>query len=356
MTALHVIGLPHTSTTADFAWCAYSAKCLKFADMMTAEGYDVVLYAGPENEGACREHVVCTDAELPPNGTIPRFGADEPMFQRFNDRAIAALDKRLEQRDIICLIGGLAQQPIAEAFPAHQVVEFGIGYGGVIPCTHHVFESYAWQATVLGAQTGGDSHAANGRFFDAVIPNYWDVSEFPAGAGDGGYLLYVGRLIERKGVQVAIDTAQAAGLPLVVAGAGDFPLPDWVDYRGVVAPAERAELMGGAVALIAPTLYLEPFGGVNVEARLCGTPAITTDFGAFPELITQGVDGYRCHTLAEFVQAVRDAPSLDRDLIRERAIGRFSLDAVGPQYTRYLERLSTLWDAGFYEMPVTLAA
>lgn len=343
----HLVSLPHTSTTRDYEWCAFSMKVRKFADMMTARGHDVFLYAGPDNEAACTEHIVCAN-ELPPNGEIPTFGPAEPSFVAFNDRAITAVRGRIQPRDFVCLIGGAAQQPVAEAFPGHQVVEFGIGYGGVIPTTHWVFESYAWMHAVYGAQTGGDSHRADGRFFDAVIPNYFDAADFPAGRGDGGYLLFVGRLIERKGVRVALDLARRVGMPLKVAGAGDFELPDWVDYRGVVGPQERAELMGGARALVAPTLYVEPFGGVVVEAQLCGTPALTTDWGAFTETVTDGASGFRCRTLAEFGEAAMMAGTLDRAAIRKAALARWSLEAVGPMYERHFTRLMSLWGDGFY--------
>lgn len=348
----HLVSLPHTETTREYEWCAYTAKTRKFADMMSARGHDVLLYAGPQSEAQCAEHIVCTD-EVPPNSEIPTFSADTPLFKGFNDRAIGEITCRLEPHDFICLIGGTAQAPIAHAFPTHQVVEYGIGYGGVIPTTHRVFESYAWMHAVYGAQTGGDPHRVDGRFFDAVIPNYFDVGDFSLGEGAGGYLLYVGRLIERKGVQVALDVAERTGLPLKVAGAGDYPLPDWVDYHGVVGPEERAELMGGAIALLAPTLYVEPFGGVVVEAQLAGTPVITTDWGGFTETVTPGVTGYRCRTIGEFLRAIDQAPGLDRHEIRRWAQDRYSLEAIGPQYERYFERLLTLWGDGFYAGPPT---
>ena len=118
---------------------------------------------------------------------------------------------------------------------------------------------------------------------------------------------------------------------------------------GLADTQKRAELMGAAKAIFVPTLYVEPFGGVAVEAMMCGTPVICTDWGAFPENVEQGVDGFRCRTLAEFVQAMSDVEGLDRELIRRRAVGRFSTEAVGPQYARYFERLQALWGEGFYE-------
>lgn len=347
MSRFHLVSLPHTDLTPEYSWCAYTQKHVKWARMMGERGHEVYSYGGPTDpELTGVEHITCT-GELPPNGEIPHFDAASPLFANFNAQAIKEIAQRIEPTDFICLIGGIAQQPIADAFRGHQVAEYGIGYAGVIPTTHHIFESYAWQAAVLAGESGAD--AADGRFFDAVIPNYWDVDEFPAGEG-GDYLLYVGRLIERKGVQIALDVARATGRPLKVAGAGNLVLPSDVEYVGVVGPEKRAELMGGARAILTPTLYLEPFGGVAVEAQLCGTPAITTDWGAFPETVAQRVSGYRCRTLAQFVQAVEDAGELDRDQIRNRAISRYSLEAVAPQYEDYFERLSTLWSDGWYEL------
>lgn len=344
----HVVALPHTNTTPEYSVCAYSQKHRRWLDMMSVRGHEVFSYGGPENTGTCVEHIPCVDQVPPPEAPVPVFDATSPLFADFNARAIEAIRDRIEPHDFVCLIGGRAQEPIADAFRDHLVVEYGIGYAGIIPWTHHVFESYSWMASVYAGLSSADQ--ADGRFFDGVVPNYFEVDDFPVGDGAGDYLLYVGRLIERKGVQIALDVARATGRPLKVAGAGNLALPSDVEYVGVVGPEKRAELMGGARAILTPTLYLEPFGGVAVEAQLCGTPAITTDWGAFPETVAQRVSGYRCRTLAQFVQAVEDAGELDRDQIRNRAISRYSLEAVAPQYEDYFERLSTLWSDGWYEL------
>jgi glycosyltransferase involved in cell wall biosynthesis len=91
------------------------------------------------------------------------------------------------------------------------------------------------------------------------------------------------------------------------------------------------------VAVLMPSLYLEPFGYVAIEAQMCGTPAITTDWGAFPETVEQGVGGFRCRTRAEFLAALAAAPALDRGEIRRRAVARFGIETVGPQYLAYFD-------------------
>jgi glycosyltransferase involved in cell wall biosynthesis len=107
--------------------------------------------------------------------------------------------------------------------------------------------------------------------------------------------------------------------------------------------------MGGATALFAPTLYIEPFGNVVIEAQTCGTPTITTDWGAFTETNINGVTGYRCRNAMEFAAATEWVKDLDPVAIHKRAVSLYSLDAIAPQYEQYFARLLTLWGDGWYE-------
>ena len=344
---LHVIGLPHTATTGAYHCCAYTGKIIRFCAMMKSLGHHVTLYGADENEAWCDELVVCTEPWAPEQYTDAPFNAAAPHWQAMNRAAIRAMQSRVEQRDYICLIAGTCQEPIADAFPCHTAVEFGIGYSGVCERTHKVWESYAWMHAVYG-QAGADR--ADGRWYDAVIGNYFDPADFPLQTEKGDYLLYLGRLTARKGVQVAVDVAQRLGKRLVLAGPGD-PSPytgEHVEHVGVVGGARRAELLGRAQALLVPTLYLEPFGGVAVEAMLCGTPVITSDWGAFTEYVVDGVNGFRCRTLAEFCGAATVAPALDPVHIHTMAVKRFGMDNVRHQYDEYFGRLATLWGAGWY--------
>jgi len=96
-----------------------------------------------------------------------------------------------------------------------------------------------------------------------------------------------------------------------------------------------------------PTIYVEPFGSVAAEAQLCGTPVLSTDWGAMTETVQHGKTGFRCRMLAEFVAAARKVDRLDPAYIRRRALGLWSLDSVAKQYDYYFRRLSTLWGDGW---------
>lgn len=368
---LHVVALPHTATTKDYLPCAYTQKVLNFCRMMTGLGYQVIHY-GTEGSTVPCEHVTLITAgeqealfgayDWRSEGFKLSWDANQPYWRLHNYRAVEALRPRLQPGDALCLIGGACQKPIADAYPGSMAVEWGIGYAGVF-APFRVWESYAWQHCVLGSLHG--AYAADGRFYDCVIPNSFPAEDFPAGRGDGGYVVYIGRLIRRKGVTVAAEAARAAGVLLRIAGQGgtvkdgrlwfdgtSLPL-DGIEYCGTVGVERRAALVGGALACLVPTQYVEPFGGVAVEAQLYGTPAITTDWGAFTETVPNGLAGYRCHTLGEFVWAIRQAASLDRDAIRARAMALYTLDAVAPMYDRYFRRLADLAGQGWYTIRET---
>lgn len=344
---LHVVSLPHTSTVREHSWCAYSQKVLKFARMMTLRGHDVTLYASTESDFP--NTVACVEGTRDPAVVEPEWTVD--YFRPMNDRAIAAIRERIQPRDIICLVTGGPQQPIAQAFPEALPVEFGVGYQGTFS-PYRVFESYSWMHCVYGWQSLNGPMSEQGRFYDTVIPNYFEPDQFPAGQGDGGYLLYLARLTPLKGVEIAVEVSKRTGIPLKICGQGDPP--DHGEYLGVVGPEQRAELMGAAIALMSPTLYLEPFGGAAVEAQMCGTPAITTDWGAFTETVDDGVTGFRCRTVPEFVQAARWASSLDRRWIRERATSLYSTTVCAVMYERYFHRLQGLYGDGVGDFYGTL--
>jgi glycosyltransferase involved in cell wall biosynthesis len=118
-----------------------------------------------------------------------------------------------------------------------------------------------------------------------------------------------------------------------------------------VGPERRGELMAGAQAVWVPTIYCEPFGNVAVEAQLCGTPVITTDWGAMTETVEDGVTGFRCRTLGEFLDAARNVHRLSPAYIRGRAEALYSTQAVARRYQRHFERLYSLWSDGWYDVP-----
>lgn len=343
---LHVIGLPHTSTTKAYSTCAYTEKTRKFATMMHRRGHTVYLYGGPENEAECTWFLPCiTKAEQqeygfngPEDYLKIDFNAEQP-WERFNRRVIRYLRHRIDSQDIICVITSYPTKAIAEAFPNNLVVEYGVGYQGICH-PYRVFESYAWRNYVYG------KNGMDGSFYDEVIPNFFEVEDFPLVKQKDDYYLFIGRLNANKGLNIAQDVCQRLGRRLVVAGPGNFS--GYGEYVGVVGPERRAELMGHAAAVFVPTMYVPPFEGVHVEAMLCGTPVITTDFGVFSETVLQGVDGYRCKNLAEFMAAADKVKDCNPDLIHNRAVRRFSTEVIAEQYERYFERLSTLYGEGFY--------
>lgn len=336
---IHLLSLPHTETTKDYSWCAFTSLVINMATMMTQEGHKVILYAGENNEAECFEHINCSGKPNNTNFFVPPWTYE--YFAPMNNKIIEEMGKRIQIGDIILESTSL-QSVVADAFPRNISMEYAIGYGGCkSPC--RVFPAEAWRHEIYGrdaAARGEDIHTVMWYSSDAVIPHMLNVEQFPEGKGDGGYLLFVGRLGGMKGEQVAVEMSKRTGIPLKIIWPGTPP--NYGEYLGVMQPKERAELMGGAIAVIAPSMFPEPFCLVVIEAQMCGTPTITTDWGAVTETNENGVSWYRCSTLGEFTQAVEDCKKLDRKKIRERAIRKYSLEAVWPQYTKFFHRLEEI--------------
>lgn len=372
MYRFHVPALPHLATTKTNCACAYTQKVLNFCKMMRSLGHTVIHYGAEGSEADCDEHVQVISVAEQESMLGPydyktqqpghlKWTPTEPIWMLHNARIATEIRKRKQPRDFICIIGGTCQQAIAAAAGDDAlVVEYGIGYGGTF-ARFRCYESYAHMAKCYGNQGGDDP---NGDNYHVVIPNYFDPVDFPYSPPENvkPYLFFIGRLIGRKGIATACATADAAGMELVVAGQGgefirrvdtggilrtqdgDFRC-DRLRFVGHADVPTRAKLMGEAAAVIVPTTYLEPFGGVNVEAQMCGTPVITSDWGAFPETVEHGRAGYRCRTLDQFVFAAKNAVKLDRSYIYQRAHQRWSIYRVRNMYQEYFTMLYDLWES-----------
>jgi glycosyltransferase involved in cell wall biosynthesis len=280
-----------------------------------------------------------------------------------NQRVQDAINQRIvrEEGNFVLLIAGWTQEPIARAvcgsnYRAPLAVEWGVGYLGIFT-EFCAFESYSHMHTVY---MNHHPKIEDGRAFDAVIPNFFDPDDFHIASKRDSYLFFIGRVIQRKGVLAAAEIANRSGRKLIVAGPGpiewskgkivapEVTITGNVEYVGEVGFKARAELMAKAHAVIVPTQYIEPFGGVAVEAMLSGTPVIATDWGSFPEIVTREV-GRRFRTLREGVAAVDDVSNMNPKRIRRKAEERFGLVAVGRQFDRWFQSLDTLWHGGWYE-------
>lgn len=363
----HVMSLPHTQTTLEYEACAYTSKARKFCNMMKSLGHKVYLYASEENEADVDELITVApkkdqkkwfdNNDFKTNFFNITWGPDDEHWQVTNQRTIAQIKKRIKQKDFICVIAGLCQKQIADAFPNHLSVEYGIGYEGVF-APFRVYESYSHMHFVQGKLNDD-----NGRFYDVVIPNYFEPENFPFKEKKEDYFLFMGRFIPRKGVEIAVEVTRRLGKRLVLAGQGvrkvdgntifgdGFSVSgDHILHVGHADVAQRSALLRNATATFMATTYLEPFGGVGIESLLCGTPVIATDFGAFAENIQHGVHGYRFRTIGEAVWAGKNIHKLDNKKIYEYAVANFGVERVKYLYQAYFEQLLTLWEEGFYSV------
>ncbi|HUO48237.1 MAG TPA: glycosyltransferase [Acidimicrobiales bacterium] len=337
---LHVVGLVHTQTTRAYSVCAFTENCRKFARMMTARGHEVYLYAGEHDESGAELVTCITEAEQAALGftgpeTILHVDyLDARQWVGFLARVVAEIRARLEPDDIVCLsMGSPTMDPVTIAFPDHKRVEYTAGYAGVDLRNLHVWPSYAWMHFVSGYRQ------LDGNGYDAVIPHPVETDDSPVGLHPDDYFMWIGRPA-RKGRHIAMQVAETLRRRLVVAGPDDDPR--YGEYVGIVGPAERGKLLSHATALFVPTEYVGPFELVFAEALMCGTPVITTDWGAFTEYVEQGVDGYRCRTIPEFLDAAMAVGDLDRARIAARARARFSPEVVGAEYEKFLAE-ALLW-------------
>ena len=266
-----------------------------------------------------------------------------------------ALQERVEPGDLILLPFGHAHAAAIRGQPALSAgagaIESGIGYYETLQ-PWRIWESYAARHASMGRE-GRHGVSMESTRLEFTVPNYYNVDEWPAELGDrsDAPVVYMGRLTEGKGIATVLEVAaRRPDVRFQLIGQGDvsaWTVPENVEVLGSMGP-ERAALLGQARAIIAPSRYIEPFCGSVVEAQLCGTPAITTDFGAFAETVQHGITGFLCQTVNQFTAAVDRVLGLERDTIAKRARKLYAMARVGRLYDDAFEVVrQRLDDGGF---------
>ncbi|HPF19942.1 MAG TPA: glycosyltransferase family 4 protein [Syntrophomonas sp.] len=186
--------------------------------------------------------------------------------------------------------------------------------------------------------------------YTANIYHGLDLEQFRFEKQSGEYLLYFGRIHPDKGTAEAIDIARKSRLPLILAGIIQdqkyfltqvAPALDEANIRyvGPVGPKYRNELLGGALALLHPIHFAEPFGLSVIEAQACGTPIIAFNKGSMPEVIVDGVTGYLVNDTASAVIKIKEISNLNRLDCRLWVEERFSRQRMVADYLDVYEQI-----------------
>ncbi|MGB3762225.1 MAG: glycosyltransferase [Ornithinimicrobium sp.] len=327
---------------------------------LRARGHHVTLFAAPGSDPAGAD-------ELVEHPVLPRLSVvaaldpqlPEPGFLRDQHAFLAVTDELLRRRHDIDVVhnNSLHHLPLAASraigiplvttlhTPPFPWMELGIELCDPRATFVAVSDALAASWTTL-------PHPA------VVIPSGVDASRFVRGDG-GDDAVWVGRLVEEKGADLAVQAARRAGRPLRLIG----PMGDdsWFDarvrpmlsgsttYEGHLRHEETAEAVGGAALLLMTPRWEEPFGLVAVEAALTGTPVLALRRGGLSEVIDpqMGVLVDPRHddeaTAQALADTMDDAASLSRSNVWASASRRFSVEAMIERYEQVYRQAMARW-------------
>ncbi|MDP3685331.1 MAG: glycosyltransferase family 4 protein [bacterium] len=305
------------------------------ASLITEElvrrGHDVTLFATGDSQTAARLRSVCPLPILAPEGQHLEAKMYEYLHSALPFESADEFDVIHNHYNVYPLVFS----PFVRT-PVVTTVE-GFSSGGVAD----IMRRYA-QTAFVSISLADRRHAPDAHWVANVYHGI-PVEAYPFGDAPKEYLCFVGRIHPDKGVHEAMDVAEAAGIPLKIAGlvADDHYFkteiqprlrPGRIDYLGELEDAKKKALLRDALAFLHLNAYPEGFGLAPVEAMACGTPVIGMDRGSMSEVVAHGETGFVVSTAAEAIQAVAQVRSLNRRACRERVERHFTVSRMVDQY------------------------
>lgn len=257
------------------------------------------------------------------------------------------------EEDIALPFAKLCKKPVV--FTHHDPFNFLIRYKSIFP----KYPELNWLSLSLAQRTNMPTNTNwIGNIYHGLNPN--DFQAF-TDKNDQNYIAYLGRIVEPKGLHLAIDAInkynETALKPITLKIAGKHysdsskdtywqqkilpRLNKNIEYVGFIKDIkQKNEFLGHAKALIIPSTFNEPFGMVMIESLASGTPIIGLDSGAIPEVINSnnGILVKKSQdegkTSAGLAKAIKNIDKINRHTCRQDFEDRFTLDRMCSEYAK----------------------
>jgi glycosyltransferase involved in cell wall biosynthesis len=239
-----------------------------------------------------------------------------PLFQDMAHKVVSTMHGRLDVKDFM---------PVYQAYPHMPLISISNKQRDPMP------PNVNWLANIYHG-----------------LPQ--DVCPYNPRGGD--YLAFLGRISPEKRPDRAIEIAKKAGIKLKIAAKVDRadqeyfdtlikPMLDHplIEFVGEIDENQKCGFMAGALALLFPIDWVEPFGLVMIEAMSAGTPVIAWRNGSVPEIIDDGVSGYIVESIDEAVAAASRVRRLSRAGVRDSFERRFTAAKMARNYVSAFETL-----------------
>lgn len=165
-----------------------------------------------------------------------------------------------------------------------------------------------------------------------VIPNFVDNERWKPGAGegDGGYIVFSGRLSHEKGVETLVRAmAGLPDIPLKIIGSGmqeanarqlarDLGTAN-IEFTGFKSEEEVRRLVRDSRFICTPSEWYENAPMSVLEAFACGKPAVASRIGGIPEMVRDGITGLLAEpgdpdSLRDSIEKLWNDPALAREM------------------------------------------
>lgn len=176
---------------------------------------------------------------------------------------------------------------------------------------HKCFKSIATSNSCRKEIQNHYFHSTNEMIYYCVDPSF-----VPLGK-EKDFVLFCGRLSERKGIMTLLEAVKNLEIPLHIVGDGDFrkKIEKYIIDNNLLSRVEMFGWLNGkelvkefqqAKFVVVPSNY-ENFGIVNIEALACAKPVIASNVSGIPEIIKNNENGFLCErkNAKQFAEAIQ---------------------------------------------------